>query len=308
MRTRDYGIEAARVLFMVGICAIHAVYQGGMSKSWWACLLGVNVGAFVFLSGWFGIRFSFLKMAKLLGVGVYATIVAYVGNSMLTGQMDWRYLKLFKGHWFLWTYLGLMMLAPMLDVAVVKSRRSAILILALAFGWGFLFHLPFIGGLLGSFSGLGSNGIVSFMGIYVAARLLRQHDGGILSRGKVCAFIVGVIGVLLTRHGGTSSPFSFLVGASVVMMARRINMPNAASKVISWLSPSLFAIYLIHSNSFGFAVIRFLEGRMQDSGWGLCAIYVAVTLIMFLGAFILDLPRRMVVGLISRLKICDGGH
>lgn len=300
MLKRNINIELARVLFMIGICATHAVFQGGLAKPWWSCLLNVNIGAFVFLSGWFGIRFSWYKILRLLATGAYATVVAFAGNIILTGQMDWHYLRLFKWHWFLWTYLGLMMLAPMLDIMVEQSSNAAILLLAMAFGWGFSFHLPIIGSFLGTFPGLANNGIVSFMGIYAAARLLRKYDGWVLSRGDrggLYAVVVGGIGVLLTRYGGTASPFSFLVGAGAVMMARKINMPNAASKVISWLSPSLFSIYLIHSNSLGFSIIKKIEITMLDYGYNTMIIYGVVTIILFLGSLICDVPRRMAISL-----------
>lgn len=73
---RDYGIEFLRLLLMVGIGAIHtAAFMGGN----WGYLgktLGPCVVAFVFISGYYGVKFSAKKLVRLCGMGVWCAIVA----------------------------------------------------------------------------------------------------------------------------------------------------------------------------------------------------------------------------------------
>ncbi len=109
-----------------------------------------------------------------MAVVAYASLVAVSGMWIIGTDVPWVLgVKIFRGHWFLWTYIGLMLISPVLDRCVEMwsngSRRPAILLFVLAFGWGFVVTLPWIHRLFGSIPGLGSNGIISFMGIYVCA-------------------------------------------------------------------------------------------------------------------------------------------
>jgi len=46
------------VMLMFGICLLHAVGFGGHGQAWVINILSSCVVGFVFISGWFGVRFS----------------------------------------------------------------------------------------------------------------------------------------------------------------------------------------------------------------------------------------------------------
>ena len=72
---RNASIEFYRVMLMFGICFLHAVGFGGHGEPWVCNVFASCVVGFVFISGWFGVRFSWGKIAKLYGVGMYAAVV-----------------------------------------------------------------------------------------------------------------------------------------------------------------------------------------------------------------------------------------
>ena len=75
---REESIEAFRVLLMLGICLLHVCgTQCGHPTQWLANMLYWCVPGFVFISGWFGMRFSLKKIIRLYGLALYAALIAY---------------------------------------------------------------------------------------------------------------------------------------------------------------------------------------------------------------------------------------
>ena len=79
---RNASIECYRVLLMLGICLLHSITQGPYNKDWFifgvagpSKLLATCVNGFVFISGWYGIRTNFRKIARLYLVGLYCGLV-----------------------------------------------------------------------------------------------------------------------------------------------------------------------------------------------------------------------------------------
>jgi len=82
---RNPSIELYRCLLMYGICLLHAVTQCGHNVPWLANVLTTCVVGFVFISGWFGVKFTWWKLVKLYGIGTYAALVLFVGLCLRDG-------------------------------------------------------------------------------------------------------------------------------------------------------------------------------------------------------------------------------
>lgn len=68
---RNSAIEIYRVLLMLGIVIIHEYSYVGLGHNWVARLLTSCVVGFVFISGYYGVKLSFAKFAKLYGVAIF---------------------------------------------------------------------------------------------------------------------------------------------------------------------------------------------------------------------------------------------
>lgn len=64
---RNPAIELFRILAMFGICMIHVSGQGPYRSVWPTNLCCAAVPAFIFISGYFGVRFSVSKLLRLYG-------------------------------------------------------------------------------------------------------------------------------------------------------------------------------------------------------------------------------------------------
>ncbi len=70
-RKRNSAIEIYRVVLMLGIVALHEYSYVGMGHNWVPRLLTSCVVGFVFISGYYGVKLSLAKLAKLYGVAIF---------------------------------------------------------------------------------------------------------------------------------------------------------------------------------------------------------------------------------------------
>lgn len=75
VKQREANIEVYRVALMFGICLLHTIGYGGNTTPWMQNVLLSCVVGFVFISGWFGVKFSWWKLVKLYGIGLYCAMV-----------------------------------------------------------------------------------------------------------------------------------------------------------------------------------------------------------------------------------------
>lgn len=85
LKGRDGSVECYRVFLMFGICLLHVLFFGHFDRPFVHNVLKFCVVGFVFISGYYGIRFSWKKIVRLYGVGIYCAAVAAVISMFLTG-------------------------------------------------------------------------------------------------------------------------------------------------------------------------------------------------------------------------------
>ncbi len=294
---------------MFGICLLHSLTQGGHNTPFLANILLSCVNGFVFLSGWYGLRFRPSKVFTLYGVACACGVVSF-GMEVVFGvytptwdlAMATHLGELCLTPWFLNAYLFLMLLAPLVDAALERlpTRLLPSVLLpffALTFGWSFSAGLPYVGTFVPKTSGLGAYTGLSLLSVYVVARLCRRFEVGqwftwpraVLALLVLwCATGIGM--------GEYSSPFATLLCALCFFLFMRLPWPRWVGRVAQVLGPSMFSIYLLHTNRLGFGTIRKMEDLLIDAhGWPTVPTYLAVTLTLFLTALVLDQPRRLLV-------------
>ena len=78
---RNAGLELMRLAMMFGIVAMHAAGHCAypeQSGHW--VMLDWCVCGFVFLSGWFGIKFSVAKCVKMAALGVWCAFLSNISE------------------------------------------------------------------------------------------------------------------------------------------------------------------------------------------------------------------------------------
>ena len=178
-RKRNSGLELMRLVMMFGIVAMHAAVQCAYPKdgSHWT-LLDWCVCGFVFMSGYFSVKFNVRKCLNMIALSIWCVIVSNIAQGSIVYAI-----KGVREYWFLWAYLLLMMLAPIIDAAFAgKDRRSIVIlsapVLFAVYVWGVMCAIPYVRDWIPSPRGLGGCTFLSLVGIYVAVKLYKLLDLG----------------------------------------------------------------------------------------------------------------------------------
>lgn len=307
--SRDPAPEIYRVALMFGICLLHSITQGGHNTPFLANILLSCVDGFAFISGWYGLRFRPSKPLCLYATSVFCgTIALWVGWRLGIYSFAWDLStgKMIRSHlinpWFLNAYVFMMLLAPLVDTALEKlpNRLLGSVVLPfflLSFGWSFGKSFPVVGQMLPNTPGLGAYTGLSLLSVYVLARLCRRFDVGRFFTWPRALCALGILwGFTGVGLGDYSSPFAAMLSGVVFLCFMHVPWPLWLGHVAQWLGPSMFAVYLLHSNAIGFRCIQWAERVLIDlRDWPVLAAYAVVALALFSGCLLLDCPRRVAV-------------
>lgn len=300
---RNASIDFLRALMMLGIVLLHIVASPERWETWRsvACMLLPCVVGFVFISGYFSVKFSWRKLAALYGTAFWCLGVIWVISGASFGEM----VEMFKDKWFLHAYAILMCGAPLVAVALEKSQKSVIPFLCVVFGWGFLSHMAFVHHYIPQMPEFDAKSGVTLIGIYCAARIYRLNEGrfdsvrsywyglAILPLLALCTFGQG-------WFGNYNSPVALLFVLCVFHLVKQIRLPNVMRRLMIFLAPSIFSVYILHANQRAYG---WMNGLVQQVPLPQALSFVLVALFVFVLCCLVDLPRRAVVGLICK-KMC----
>ena len=224
----------------------------------------VAVNAFVLLSGWFGLRpkassfLNFIFQILFWAIGIY--VICLIGGFAklnISGVLYCFQMRDFG--WFIKAYIGLLILAPILNVFIdnvgEKQLRNTLIffyIFQTLYGW-------FPGG--AQFFEYGYS-TMSFVGLYLLARYIRLYMLDVVSWNKwfdllgyfSIVFFIAIVAFVLTKIGVVfiagkmydySSPFVVLAPIFLLLFFSKISF---TSKFTNWIGISSFAVFLLHAN------------------------------------------------------------
>lgn len=284
--SRDGGVELFRCLLMFIIVLHHCCVHGPLTETWAARLLfAVTVPAvdgFVAISGWYGIRFSWWKALRLLGLFAFysALFCCLSAGAWWAGLTPNPPHFTLSGGWFGPTYLALMALAPLLNAGIEALAREPKKLLS---AWG-LFALAITldwanalnGGpirILSAFSvsGWGSHTFGGLAFIYVTARTARLLGWDARLGRLRLPLLVGLLTALLLAvpvrawvsgwHDGAqqtcidvlenlgyNAPPIWLTAMAALLVFLAVRPPLWLTRAVCFLGPSMFGVYLFHES------------------------------------------------------------
>lgn len=186
-KERNSSIELLRIISMLLVMLIHVSYAVGAQGTTfgesvlgatvqWACMICVNI--FVLISGWFGIHYRQEGIWKLVYQTVFLSLTAYAfcvvsGNATFDIGGIWHCtLGVFSVYWFVWAYLLLYILSPVLNAFVDHAPRKEFLGVLLGFYAFALFAYCTL-----RVDPIFSKGFhtMAFIGIYLLGRYMRLY-------------------------------------------------------------------------------------------------------------------------------------
>lgn len=272
-QTRESNMELLRILAMLLVLGVHfcgaalslpnhngnplALSQG----DWWklivesVTIIGVNI--FVLISGWFGIKtrwqglWRFTLQTVFYSSGVFC-VFWLLGYWNFNADEMIRSLSIYTRtyYWFVPAYFGLMLLAPLLNVAIeAMTRRTYTLLLSalaiVTFYAGWIHGLPFSDG---------GYSTANFILLYLIARYIRIYlpqlsaDSIRLRTIYIALYLLSTISIFLTSLYTDiafkyNSPFVILAAINVLLLFSTMRFK---SRIVNWIATSAFSVYLLH--------------------------------------------------------------
>ena len=322
-KTRNSNIELLRIIAMIMILGLHVNFlalgvpnhQDIISHpipsfiSFFAeslCIVGVNI--FVLISGWFGINYKTKGLCSFLFQSLFFSLIIFI-PFVLAGRIDINRINIMSpfllyknAYWFVWAYIVLYVLAPILNAFVEKSDKQTFKRVLILF-----FIIQTIASI---FTNVGfykaGYDPLSFIGLYLLARYYRLH---IENKGKYIYIFIFILCALLNTMACFLPPFVGINNGLMISIAYMYTNPlniigalslllfftklNFKSKVVNYVATSCFAVYLLHMH---FCISNYYINTAKDlfynfSGLTYFAYIIAFIIAVFIFSIIFDKIR-----------------
>lgn len=274
---RNYGIDALRIYSMWMIVVLHVLSQGGILRkisgegyylAWWLEIFAYcATNCYALISGYIRnsneYKHNYCKIAETwLQVLFYSfgiTIVFFIfniGNVSLRDIIESLFPVASTQYWYFTAYVGLFFLMPMLDFLIEyldkkKCNRFVLLLIAIFSVYGTIskvFGDPFF---LGDGYSVLWLCILYFLGAWIKKyNILNRINNKLALLGIFistitvwCCFCWIPFGGLLISY---ISPFILFNAIMFLCIFSKINFGLIGKKMIAWISPATFGVYLIH--------------------------------------------------------------
>lgn len=336
---RNDGIDLLRCILMFGVvlhhCCCHTSFQSNTLSQILFLFTIPFVDSFIAISGWFGIRFSIRKIFRIIiQIGICSSVLSLCSILFVRlGIFQEYYISPGVG-WFGVCYIALLILAPIADLllsTITKTRSGQILSFAILsiilLAWQFIpaSCISFV-----IISGSHSTGTLLI--VYLLTRHLRyfsfvcnvkRYVPPLLVLSWLFYLVPATTGMANGRTGLTCLPGFYAFPAVMVFsallpqsFASLSNLPVAVSRLVRFITPSLFSVYLLHdAHAFGrkifiylpnsFLSCRFNIGSAHDFGIWSVTVPLIWALIVFVTTIMIDLVIRRIPTLLLN-KITAG--
>ena len=274
-KTRYIGIECCRIIAMLMICNLHVLGIGGVldkvgnQKDIYYFLANIleafsypAVNIFILISGYVGLysQFSYKKMSKfwlqIIFYTISITLTFAVFSKLSVTPTEWFYAltPISNGqYWYMSCYFGLMLIAPLLNQAILTMKKE--LLLPIITG-GFIYFsiIPTI---------FKQDSLGIWRGYSVLWMILLYIVGAIIRKFKYESYFQSwkvILGILLLtsltfvlyffnyeQWRSYSSPTVTFQGILIFLLCLSIkNIPPSLEKIVLLLSPLTLGVYLFH--------------------------------------------------------------
>lgn len=217
------------------------------------------VDVFVLISGWFSLKPTFIKTLNFLFqclfflIGIYIACLA-LNISLLSIKGVASCFFLLRWNWFIKAYLGLMILAPVINTFIENSSEKKLRNVLLCF-YVFQTLYGWLSGVAVFF--LEGYSTMSFIGLYMLARYVRLYPNRFTTNSKSFDLMVFISIILiqsiipfflLWSSGMIFSYISPLVILSALYLLLLFSKIHIKSNFINLVAISSFAVFLLHTN------------------------------------------------------------
>ena len=331
-KTRYIGIECCRIIAMLMICNLHVLGIGGVldkvgnQKDIYYFLANIleafsypAVNIFILISGYVGLysQFSYKKMSKfwlqIIFYTISITLTFAVFSKLSVTPTEWFYAltPISNGqYWYMSCYFGLMLIAPLLNQAILTMKKE--LLLPIITG-GFIYFsiIPTI---------FKQDSLGIWRGYSVLWMILLYIVGAIIRKFKYESYFQSwkvILGILLLtsltfvlyffnyeQWRSYSSPTVTFQGILIFLLCLSIkNIPPSLEKIVLLLSPLTLGVYLFHVHPLIFRrIIPTIHTLVEEQEFPIFVIMILVmTLALFFSGAMIEYFRNKLMAYILTL-------
>lgn len=334
---RDSNIELLRGALMFMIVCVHITGNSVLTSSspvdynsttWLSANIIDSffyccVNTFVLISGYFGIK-PFIKKFLNLEIPVigycFTLTVLFYFIGLTSSKFDIiqsAFPIITNRYWFLTQYAILFSISPFINTFVEGSERK-VLKRTIIIGLIFVVLFPsFTCGKI-SFANIRGMDFVNFSLLYLIGRYISKYGlqfslkkslSYYLVSSSLCLILTVLLAYGLGINKGWQSPFyaynNILVYIQSIACFFIFKNIKLQSKIINYLSPSFFYIYIIHDNPI---VNDYLYTWLECSrytGWGYLFYTLVIAIVIFIVCLTIDiLLRRTIFSKLTEKVVC----
>lgn len=315
-KERQSNIELCRLLAIVCIVLTHSVGEyiipdlGETERPalWWmtVCdslgILGPNT--FLLISGYFAMKSKKAAYINLLYLCLFYLLVR-IGVCMALGVSVPPYIFFFvsKSNWFIPMYIGLLLLAPVLNNYIDNTDKRTLGLMTLAI----LFYDVWSDWYPRSLEDEGGHTIINFIAMYFVGRYIRLHGVGkqVLRLAPIAFLLLvaalSVFTYFVIQRGWDSwvlyqltiNNCPLVIAASVCLFLTFKGMNLGHSKLINHCAKSVLGILLFHSfsASYDFLTQHYRALYANHQGFALFALWIGSALLTVVVGIAIDQIR-----------------
>lgn len=163
--------------------------------------------------------------------------------------------------------------------------------------------VPVLKTIIPAAGGFSPSSVLTFLCVYVVARTSKLYEDKLCTKWLFLAATASGIFTWIGFHHNCS-PFSWIFAGAMFYLVKRMPLPSLLEKMVMFISPSMFAVYLLHTNRFGFDLLSKAEAYLMSAGWNYYVMAFTVAIGIFVVCFVLDMPRRVLLYFLEK-KSCQ---
>ena len=334
IKNRDSNIELLRIILMIMIITHHLLVGPANLKLMNSSMLNIDilniikvllnsfviisVNCFIFISGYYGIKFRSSKIINLIMQAIFYSIVIsiifmiFLGKNITINELIFIIVPI-NMWWFLTCYIALMVFAPYINILVDSINKfkmyflvSTLTIVVCVFG---------VLGISSSIITLNSGyTLIGFIYMYLLGRIFKKSIRDFNLRISIMGYLLATIGIFISvlivwrvlgsnfawRLFGYNNPV--VIVSSIFFFYIFKNIRINRSEIINTIAMYCIGIYLIHEH---FMVRAFLSEKLiflNDLNNPVKFIFILLicVLIIFIVAFIIEIGRSLLFQPLSK--------
>lgn len=329
--TRDSNIELLRIVLMLMIIGYHLIVHGAqmggpigdheidnessVAYVFLKSFLVIAVNCFVFISGFYRIRFKVKTLLSLFFQAIFYALAINLAADMLS--LEYISLKayikaafsVFAGTWwFLTAYMGLYLLSPLLNNAIDTFTKHQFLFILVSITFinsvsGFVFSAGPIVGTNGGYS------LISFIHIYLIAQYfsryvnldkLTKYSPAVYVFSSLTVFLLAFFSITQLSQTGVvkiyayNNPLVMLAAISFFFFFKNLRF---RSGFINSISPYVLGVYLFHDHQITrkYLIENLFHMSQNDSAYLHFFSLLLITLLVFFTGIIIDKVRDIIL-------------